>query len=185
MIKTARAKLQKGVTLVELVITIVIISIALIAVINAFSGTAGRSADPLWEFKTLKLAQLYMDEILSKPYDETTPLGGVPASTTVKCSELGPEKDEDGNDESRDTYDDVDDYITGAIDIVPDIINAAGISMDETYKDYFLTITVVCAGTELGLADNAFAKRISLTIDPPAWVTNGTTMRFSVYRGNF
>ncbi|MCP5208681.1 MAG: prepilin-type N-terminal cleavage/methylation domain-containing protein [Hahellaceae bacterium] len=173
-----RTALQKGVTLVEMVITIVIISIALIAVINAFSGTAGRSADPLWEFKTLKLAQLYMDEILSKPYDESTPVGGVPSSTAVNCSGLGP----DG--ESRDTYDDVDDYITAGA-IAPDIINAAGISMDGTYDDYLITIAVVCAGTELGLANNAFAKRISLTIDPPAWVTNGTTMRFSVYRGNF
>ena len=59
-----------------MVMVIVIVSIALVAVINVLSGSAGRSADPLWQYKTLKLAQFYMDEILAKAYDESTPLGG-------------------------------------------------------------------------------------------------------------
>lgn len=171
---------QSGVTLIELVITIVIISIALLAVINAFSNTAGRSADPLWQFKTVKLAQLYLDEIISKPYHETTPLGGVPAvlPAAIVCTGLGNEG------ESRDAFDDVDDFITAGA-VAPDIISATGISMDASYADYRISINVVCAGSDLGLANNANAKRIELTIIPPTWVTNGSTMMFSAYRGNF
>ena len=47
---------QTGVTLVELVISIIIISIAMVALMNAFSVSMQGSADPLWRNKTLKLA---------------------------------------------------------------------------------------------------------------------------------
>ncbi len=96
---------QAGVTLVELVISIIILSIAMIALMNAFSLSMSTSADPLWRNKTLKLAQLYLDEILAKNYDHTTPVGGVPYVASPSCASLGP----DGS-ETRATYNDVDDY---------------------------------------------------------------------------
>ena len=59
-----------GATLVELVITIVIIGVAIAGVVGAFSLIAGRSADPLNQTRAVALAQLYMDEILSRKYDD-------------------------------------------------------------------------------------------------------------------
>lgn len=172
---------QKGVTIVELVITMVIISFALVTVVNAFYSTTARSSDPLWEYKTLKLAQLYFDEILTKRYDESTPVGGVPAPDfDDACPSLGPES------ESRDTFDDVDDYITAG-PVQPDIISATGITLDSTYDDYRIEVDVVCDGDGLGLAggNDGNAKLITLTIYPPSSVNRATTMKFSVYRGNF
>lgn len=67
---------QKGATLIELVMTIVIISVAIAGVVGAFSLIVGRSADPLNQTRAVALAQLYYDELASRYYEEATPLGG-------------------------------------------------------------------------------------------------------------
>ena len=171
--------LQRGVTLVELVISIVILSIAMIALMNAFSLSMGSSADPLWRNKTLKLAQLYLDEILAKSYDHNTPLGGLPFVETPSCASLG----SDGG-ETRADYNDVDDYH----DPVAKAPSSLTGSLDSSYDDYRVSILVECDDTEVvgaldasGNISNAQAKKISVTITPP----NQTPMTFAVYRGNF
>ena len=72
---------MRGMSLVEMVITIVIISVALVASLRAFSVLTGRSADVLIQTRSVDLAQLYFDEILSRRYDEATGTNGVPAYT--------------------------------------------------------------------------------------------------------
>lgn len=161
---------QNGMTLVEMVISIVLISIAITAVLSAFSTSMGRSADPLWKNKSLKLAQLYLDEILSKKYDANTPLGGIPAATSVSCNVAGPASG------SRANYDTVDDY--NGIDEAPQLVTAGGMG---TYSQYNVKVSVVCAGSDVNVANNRNAKRITVTITPP----NQPPMPFSVYRGNF
>lgn len=164
-----RIRPQNGMTLVEMVISIVLISIAITAVLSAFSTSMGRSADPLWKNKSLKLAQLYLDEILSKKYDASTPLGGIPASTSVSCNVAGPAAG------SRANYDNVDDY--NGIDEVPQFVEGGNLA---AYDGYNVKVSVVCAGSEVAVA-NDNAKRITVTVTPP----NQSPMPFSVYRGNF
>jgi MSHA pilin protein MshD len=79
---------QKGATLVELVMTIVIISVSIAGVVGAFSLIAGRSADPLNQTRAVALAQLYHDELISTYYDPLTPLGGGRVDAGVTCDEL-------------------------------------------------------------------------------------------------
>jgi len=162
---------QNGMTLVEMVISIVLISIAMTAVLTVFSTTMGRSADPLWKNKSLKLAQAYLDEILSKKYDENTPVGGMPAPTSISCNVAGPAGG------GRDNYDTVDDY-NGLSDNPPKLVTDTDMT---GYDDYTVNVTVVCAGSDVGLSDNKYAKLITVTVISP----NNTTMPFSVYRGNF
>ncbi len=50
---------QQGATLMELVMTIVIIGVAIAGVVGAFSLITGRSADPLNQTRAVALAQLY------------------------------------------------------------------------------------------------------------------------------
>lgn len=169
---------QSGVTLVELVISIVILSVAMIALLNAFSVSMLGSADPLWRNKTLKLAQLYLDEILAKNYDHSTPVGGVPFVVSPSCASLEP----DGS-ETRDDYNDVDDYDELA-DSPP--VNLVG-SLDSSYDDYQVSVAVICDGSTVGAVDtsnataNNQAKKITVSITPPGQ----TAIPFSVYRGNF
>jgi len=164
---------QRGVTLVELVISIVILSIAMVAVMSSFSVSIGRSADPLWRNKSLKLAQLYLDEILSKNYDDATPLGGLPVDTNPSCGSLGP----DGG-ETRATYNDVDDY-DGTVDAPP--VSLVG-GLDSAYDNYSVSVSVECDNSnQVNASGTNHAKKISVTVTPPGQ----SDMVFAVYKGNF
>lgn len=160
---------QQGVTLIELVMTIVILSVAIAGVVGAFALLSGRSADPLNQTRAIALAQLYADEILSKAYDDQTPLGGVPRREG--CS-IGTEEAD------RAIYDDVDDY-NGITSQPP--ANAEGDSLaDEGYAGFTVSVSVRCAGSEVSLPAPD-AKRVDLTVADPS----GNQYRFTVYRANF
>jgi len=104
---------QLGLSLVELVITIVLLAIALAGVTAMLQRGVSRSADTTLQVRSIALAQTYMDEILSKRFDERTRSRGVPpchspappARTCTAEGLFGP----DGA-ETRARYDDVDDY---------------------------------------------------------------------------
>lgn len=59
---------QRGMTLVELVISIVIIGIAAAALYSAMASIVGRSADPMLRQQSLTIAEGYLEEILTQPY---------------------------------------------------------------------------------------------------------------------
>ncbi|MGL4317270.1 MAG: type IV pilus modification PilV family protein [Pseudomonas sp.] len=63
-------KRQAGMTLVELVITIVIVGIAAAALYSAMAAIVGRSADPLLRQQSLAIAEAYMEEILLQPFSD-------------------------------------------------------------------------------------------------------------------
>lgn len=67
---------QAGMTLVELVITIVVIGIAAAALYSAMAAITGRSADPLLRQQSLSIAEAYLEEILLQAYLD-------PSSATV------------------------------------------------------------------------------------------------------
>ena len=61
---------QRGMTLVELVITIVIIGIAAAAMFAAMASITGRSADPMLRQQSLMIAETYVETLQSLPYGE-------------------------------------------------------------------------------------------------------------------
>ncbi|HTN32523.1 MAG TPA: type II secretion system protein [Marinobacter sp.] len=159
---------ERGATLIELVITIVIISVAIAGVVGAFSVITGRSADPLNQTRAVELAQLYMDEILTKKYDESAHQGGVPR-VPGNCTS-GPE-----GAETRATFNDVDDY-HGLSGVPASHTNTALAG----YEGFKVSVTVACAGAEVGLPHTE-AKRIDLDISAPG----NQSFTFSAYRVNF
>lgn len=159
---------QSGATLVELVMTIVIISVAIAGVVGAFALITGRSADPLNQTRAVELAQLYMDEILTQRYDDNTPQGGTPAYSGG-CN-IGAEPGE-----NRSTFDDVDDYHN-----LTDSPPASLQGVLAGYNGFSVAVMVACAGGQVDLAP-ANAKRIDLTITAPG----GQDFAFSAYRANF
>jgi MSHA pilin protein MshD len=86
---TLRLNLQQGVTLIELIMSMVIISIAMIGLFNVITLTSEHSADPVVHYQAIAIAESYLDEILLQSY-----------------------ADPDGTNsgESRASYDDVSDY---------------------------------------------------------------------------
>ncbi|MCD8523439.1 MAG: type II secretion system GspH family protein [Saccharospirillaceae bacterium] len=158
---------QQGLTLVELVIMLIIISVALAGSLKAFSLLSGRSSDALLQSRSISLAQIYLDEILARQFDENTGPAGVPPYNGV-CRIT-----DDG--ESRAQYDDVDDY-NGINAEDPALMDQ---SLAGLYNGYRVSIEVHCDNS-LGIHAEG-AKRIDLTITAP----DGRVSRFNAYKGNF
>jgi len=80
---------QAGVTLVELLVSIVVVAIAAGTILGLLAQTTAASADPMIRHQASAIAEAYLEEILLRPFD-----------------------DPDGADGegSRAAYDDLDDY---------------------------------------------------------------------------
>lgn len=167
-----------GATLVELVIAISILAIAIVPLSMTLSYTASHSADSMIEVKVVELGEAYVEEILSKRYDENTAQGGSPAcsSTTTACGALGPETGE-----TRAFFDDVDDY-DGTADQPPlDSLGAPRIGYDRFLVEVEVSYATATEIASYGLDSASDAKRILVRVSPPS----GTSIEFDVYRANF
>src|SRR4051812_16600744 len=82
---------SEGFTLIELVVAMLLLSIASLGVMYALSLGLRHQSDALWQPKAVALAESYMEEILARRYDEQSPLGGVPPCSTVTtaCTAAG------------------------------------------------------------------------------------------------
>lgn len=165
-------------TLIEIIVTIVVTAIAFTAMSVWIFNANLSSVDPIISTRAAELGQAYLEEILAKRFDENTASGGIlrcdESGQPVCSSSFGAETGE-----TRAIFDDVDDYHNlldnGAI-------NALG-QARTNYADFRVSVTVVYAGTELGLgaANNRYAKRIDVSVQH----TSAGQFVFSAYRGNF
>ncbi len=208
--KTGRWLTTGGLTLIELVITIVLLSIALVAITNMLYGGLGRSSDTLLELRTAALGQSYLDEILGKKFDENSANGGVPpcraggptaqqCSVEVACPLVAgtptnpPEFGPDGMEE-REDYDDVDDYhcLQEGADYGSDLEDSTGTARTG-YDNYSVSIEVryinlgsaeeeenLSSGAELD--DQYDAKVITVTI---GHAQLNSDFVYSAYKANF
>ena len=85
--------IQRGFTLIELLVTIIILSIAISVFLFVVSDSISRSADPLLRTQASAVGHAYLEEIMSKSFDDPDGVGG----------------------ETRATFDDVMDY-NGLVD---------------------------------------------------------------------
>ena len=73
---TCRAYTQRGVTLVELLVSIVIVSIAASSVLGVLSMTTAASADPMIRHQAAAVAEAYLEEFMLKPIDDPDGVDG-------------------------------------------------------------------------------------------------------------
>jgi len=194
-----KAKSQQGFTLIEIIASMVITALAFTALANFFFNQTSRAIEPIFETRAAKLGEALMDEILSRPYDEFTAVGGVPACNETGAddctviADLGADDEEVGN---RDLFDDVDDYNVYCNVATPfDVVNALGenpgdfdgftMSICVNYDgDYDGDLNEVDAGGVLEVYE-AKAKLIVIDILPPSAAGVGSAISFQAYRGNF
>ncbi len=124
----------RGVTLVELIISMLIISISLAGILSVMNFTTGRSADPMIQHQAIAIAEAYMEEILLQGYKN--PDGGYT-----------------GSDRSR--FDDVDDYKS-----LPDTVVRDQGGLD--IPGYEVTVTV--QGPPTITLNEIEAKKITVTV---------------------
>ena len=146
---------QAGTTLIELVISIVIVSIAVSAVLMAFSMTVGYSADPMIRHQAIAIAEAYLEEIALKAFDDPDGVDG---------------------EANRTLYDDVNDY-NGLVDVgARDQFNAALAGL----YDYTVTVAVTASSALPSIASTDLFL-ISVTITHAADIN----FTVSAYRANF
>jgi MSHA pilin protein MshD len=172
---------QRGLTLVELIVVIVILGIALAAVAPIMADGSGRTANILLETQAVALGRSYMNEILSKRFAEAAPPGGIPPY-------VGPcmlAKEE----ALRTEYDDVDDYdaLDEGYDTDPpqpllDVDGNARVG----YENFRVQVHVRCLDGEEAWVDEldaqANGKFISVVVSHS---TNSQGWKFGAYKANF
>jgi len=85
---------QRGTTLVELIITIVVLSVALVGILLVMNRTTSSSADPMILHQSVAIAEAYLEEITTRDFND-------PDGTNVG--------------ETRSSFDDISDY-NGLVD---------------------------------------------------------------------
>jgi len=153
-----RCRSQHGTTLVELIISIVIIGVALSGILLVMNQNIGRSSNPLVQYQAIAICEAYLEEILKKPFaDPQAPDGEA----------------------SRALYDDIDDY-NAIVAQAPQDQNGNPIA---GLGNYSVTVTVVneAIGPAGSQAPSGNAFRVTVSVATPA----NQTVTVSGYRTNF
>ena len=176
---------QKGFTLIETIVGIVVLAISFSVLTTLIYPISQQSAEQLHQVKAAELAQSVLNEIQNKAFDQNSDMAGgrlrCGETAALPCSTLmGPETTED----TRDLFNDVDDY-NGLDYDSGEIQNSQGEPL-ALYLGYAMKI-VVCNNASyngicsVGTSNSSTAKLITVTIITPT----DFSMHFSTYRANF
>ncbi|MDD9174371.1 type II secretion system protein [Aliivibrio sp. S2TY2] len=180
------AKHQKGFSLVSIVLSIVLMSFALIIVTTSLVPRSQHNAELMYSTKAAELGAAVMDEIVGRQFDQKSgPNGGLPVCEPTKepfCTtpdKLGPDEEANEDKTTRTLYNDVDDFdeLTGS---VKDVL---GNDLAGIYPNFSLSIEVFYDANLDGKPDaiSGNLKRIVVDVVDPS----GQHYAFSVIRGNF
>lgn len=146
---------QRGFTLIELIVAMVIISVALVGILSVINFTTQHSADPVLRQQAIAIAESYMEEITLKNYADP---------------------DIDGE-LTRELYDDVDDY-NGLMD--SGARNQSGQAI-LGLEGYTVTVSVLPQNYGPSVAEEVSGLKIAVTVTDPA----GESLILSGYRADY
>ena len=194
-------KKVRGFTLIEIIIGIVVLSIALTGGLSLLISQVDAYRDPLIKEKSVQIAKRVVHEIQIRAYDEKSDIGGgiFRCSETVGGISLGVCSAEYGTDPGElmlDTLDDVDDFDTAKLcpklsgsyscsenylPVVYFFSDAADEATQKKYNDYyagFLVKIEVVPAKISGDADSA--KKITVTVRQ----SDGLEIEYSLIKAN-
>ncbi len=154
----AAARQQTGVTLVELIISIVIISIALVGIFSVMTLTTSHSADPMIRHQAIAVARAYMEEIQLRSFCD-------PDTGVCGCSGV--------YEASRDLYDNICDYNDPSLP--GDVRDQHNIAIPEL-SGYSVGVSV--AETALEGIPASDALKIDVQVNHPATPSDFTLTSF-------
>jgi MSHA pilin protein MshD len=174
---------ETGLSLIELVVFMVVLSAALAGVLRVFIQAGAHSADPLQRRQALAIAESLLEEIELMPYTYCDPddaNAAVAVASTAECASqveaMGPESGETRF--ASPQFDNVNDYhgyaMTGIVDITNTPITAL--------SGYSASVTVAAAALgnsfySVTAADNVVLK-ITVTVTSP----DGNSLALDGYR---
>lgn len=155
---------QRAFSLLEVLITVIVVGIAASAIMGVFVNTVKTSADPLIQQQAIAIAEAYMEEIQLKQFceDPAPPMLGPPPQPLPACaSESG--SSEGG--ENRPTFNDVQDYNDATVDGVVRDQNGVAIA---ALADYTVSVNVTAENLGSITQGSANAMRIDISVNHPA-----------------
>lgn len=176
-VNPAGMRKQRGVSLIELIMFIVIISIAVTGILLVMNKVTGHSADSLIRKQALSIAESLLEEVELMPFtycDPNDPSGNagdpVLTTSTASCTAgwsqdviTGPTPNTETRYSTTNPFDNVADYSTFNMSPILDITgNGVGLA------SYTANVAIARAGVALlGAADDA-ALRITVTVCFPS-----------------
>lgn len=143
--------IQLGVSLIEMVVFIVVVSIALLALIGVYNQATRNNVDPIVRMRALEAAQSKLDEILSLKYDSATPTGGIPACGTSGANACTNTPDPSPTPD----YNDVDDFNGWSDEPYTGYNRSASVVTNGNIKLITVTVTMPTGGNILLSAERA------------------------------
>lgn len=149
---------SRGFTLAEVLIASAILSFVTIVVVQAVTAGQASTLDALKRARADTLAEVLLEEILSKPYADPDEAGAI-----------GPEGDE----ASRSAFDNVDDY-HGYSETAGALADAAGSTYPTSYQAFDRSVSVVAMTNNVAdLGGDHTGVQVTVTVTEPAgrtWV---------------
>ena len=189
---------QKGFTLIESIIGIIILGFALLILVTGVFSSASKSHQATYQSQAATLGHSIMTDILSRQFDEhSDPNGGA-----YRCGEVSaPDACSSPNELGRDTiaeknttshsaiFNDVDDFIgcwgeaaqcTSGLASYP-LNRLIDSSSADEYKNFTVEINVAYADVDNRVTVITQFKKIDITL----YASNHAQYTFSAYRGNY
>jgi len=140
---------NSGFTLIEILVTIVVLGIAATSIMSVFMSTVQTSADPLIQQQAVSIAEAYMEEIQSQHFAD-------PVAVETGGAEAG---------EIRATYNDVQDYAGLSDTGAKNQNNVAIAGLADYDVDVAVTAQTLSGSTAIAAVDS---RRIDITVSHPA-----------------
>jgi MSHA pilin protein MshD len=183
---------QRGVTLIESIVFIVIVSVGVVGLVSVINPLVRFSADPMQQKQLMAIAESLLTEIMHQPYTWCDPDDPAAATATAYSGAGGCAVSQDkggaaltsatpNTEISRagtgpgTNYDNVADYGNYS---KADIDDAAG---NNAMVGYTASVAVSRAGTALGLSDNSAALAVTVTVtrDGQSFSLTGYRFRYA------
>jgi len=171
----------RGLSLIELVIFIAVVSAALAGVLAVFIQSTGTSADPMLRRQSLAIAQSLLEEVSLMPFTfcDGDDANVTTATSTAGCASgtdaIGPETGE--NRFVTPQFDNVNDYHGYSMSGIVDITNTAVAGL----SGYSASVAVTAAALNTMTAASGDVLRISVTVTDP----RGGTLTLDGYRTRY
>ncbi len=188
---------QRGVTLIELIVFIVIISVAVVGVLQALRLNTANSADPLRRKQALMIAESLMEEVQLAKFTYCDPTSDNAADVDDTASCTVPERFGQGGGAGATAepvgprpYDNVNDYVaaantaTGAFDVGGVLSDASGANMKLAGYSVLLTIVPealhnIPSGNSANDVGDVLRISIAVSYDGQTLVLDGYRTRYA------